>query len=460
MNSREKLGKVEISRLLFEFSLPATIGMLINAVYNIVTRIFIGNSADLATNGLAAATVVFPIIMIIMAVSLMCGVGGATVFSIALGKKEYDKVERILGNSFILGILTTAIISFVFFIFMEPILTSFGASEVVLPYAKDYMMFISISGVLQGIAMWGNNLIRADGSPTIAMLSVLLGSVVNIILHYVFIFMFGWGMIGAGLATMFGLLSSSIWIVYYFTLGKSQTKLKLSKMVLQRSLAINIMVIGLPSFFIQFANSIWNTVLNTTLLVYGGDIAISAMGIVSTFQTLLLMPVIGINQGALPIIGYNYGAKLYGRVKETVRKAGVIATMICIAGFIIIRLFPEQIIMAFNQDEELVKIGTYMLQSWFMCLPIIGIGMVGSNYFQAIGKVKPAIFLTLTRQIFMLIPLILILGNLFGLTGIVHAAPISDVLATILIVIFVYFAFKRLDNHEETEADKLLDVEQ
>lgn len=455
MSSREKLGKVSISKLLFEFSLPATLGMLINAVYNIVTRIFIGNSPDLATNGLAAATIVFPMIMIIMAVAVMCGVGGSTVFSIALGKKEYDRIEKILANSFALAIITTAIISLIFFIFREPILTIFGASPEVLPYAKDYLTFISISGILQGIAMWGNNLIRADGSPTIAMLSILLGAIVNIILHYVFIFIFEWGMIGAGLATMFGLLTSAIWIIYYFTFGKSTTKLKLSKMSLQRSLALNIMVIGLPSFFIQFANSIWNTVLNTTIADYGGDIAISAMGIVATFQTLLLLPVIGVNQGALPIIGYNYGAKLYARVKETVKKSAFIATIICVIGFIIIRIFPEQIIMAFNQDPQLVELGIFMLQTWFLVLPIIGIGMVGSNYFQAIGKVKPAIFLTMSRQIFMLIPLILILARLYGLKGILHAAPIADVLSTILILIFVYSGFKKL-GQEETDADHFL----
>lgn len=459
MELRERLGVSNISRLLFEFSLPATIGMLINAIYNIVTRIFIGNSPDLATNGLAAATVSFPVIMIIMAVSLMCGVGGATVFSIALGKKEYEKVERILANSLSLVILSTGILSIIFLLFLEPILMLFGASEIVLPYAKDYMMFVLIGGVFQGITMWGNNLIRADGSPKIAMYSVLLGSVVNIILHYVFIFIFQWGMIGAGLATVGGLLSSSIWVLYYFIFGKSNTNLVFKKMAIKKPLALNIMIIGLPSFFIQFSNSVWNTVLNSTLLDYGGDIAISAMGIVATFQTLLLMPIIGINQGALPIIGYNYGAKKFGRVKETVKKAAIIATIISVSGYTLIQFFPTQIISLFNQDPKLVELGVYMLTTWFMVLPIVGINMVGANYFQAIGKVKPAIFLTISRQIIILLPAILILSRLFGLKGIVHAGPVADSLSTILVLIFIYFAFKNLGKDEHTEADDALEFE-
>lgn len=460
MKERERIGTVSITRLLFEFSLPATIGMLINAIYNIVTRIFIGNSPDLATNGLAAATVSFPILMIIMAVALMFGVGGSTVFSIALGKKEYAKVEQILANSLSLAILSTGIISIIFLIFLEPILVIFGASDVVFPYAKDYMTFVLIGGVFQGITMWGNNLIRADGSPNIAMLSILLGSLVNIILHYIFIFMFGWGMSGAGLATIGGLLSSSLWILHYFTSKKANTKLVFSKMIIKRTLALNIMVIGLPSFFIQFSNSIWNTVLNSTLLDYGGDIAISAMGIVATFQTLLLMPIIGINQGALPIVGYNYGAKKYDRVKETIKKAALIATVICIIGYGIIQLFPEQIIKAFNQEPKLVELGVYMLKTWFMVLPIVGLGMVGANYFQAIGKVKPAIFLTISRQIIILLPAILILSHFFGLEGIVHAGPLADVLSTIMILVFVYFAFKHLGKDEHTQADDAIELEQ
>lgn len=445
MKDRELMGTAKISSLLLKFSLPATVGMLINALYNIVDRVFIGNSGDLGSNGLAGITIGFPIVMIIMAVALMCGVGGSTLFSINLGEKNYGRVRKIIGNSFSLAIITALICAIVIYIFIDPILIQFGASETVLPFAREYLQIILLGAVFQGINMTGNNLIRADGSPKIAMLSILLGAGVNIILDPIFIYVFRWGMTGAALATIIGQFCSTIWVLYYFTKGKGNYKLSFSTMTLEPKLALNIMITGLPSFFIQVSNSALNAILNATLIMYGGDISISAMGIVNSVQTLMLMPVIGINQGALPIIGFNYGANNLSRIKETIKIATIMATIITCLGFIVTRLFSQEIIMAFNQDPELVALGSKMLIYWFMCLPVVGLGMVGSNYFQAIGKVIPAIFLSLTRQIILLIPLIVILSSFIGLDGIIMAQPISDVISTILTVILLLISLKRLE---------------
>lgn len=444
MQDREIMGTAKISSLLLQFSLPATVGMLINAFYNIVDRIFIGNASDLGSNGLAGVTIGFPVVMIIMAVALMCGVGGSTLFSISLGEKKYDRAKSILGNSFILAIISAISFCVIIYIFIDPILLQFGASETVLPFARQYLRIILLGGIFQGINMTGNNLIRADGSPKIAMLSILLGAGVNIILDPIFIYVFKWGMTGAALATIIGQFCSSIWILNYFTRGRSNYKLELKYMVLKKALALKILATGLPSFFIQVSNSALNAILNTTLLVHGGDIAISAMGIVNSVQTLMMMPIIGINQGALPIIGYNYGANKLGRIKETIKIALMMATTIAVLGFIATRLFAPQIIMAFNQDPELVALGTRIIHYWFLCLPILGFQLVGSNFFQAIGKVVPAITLSLTRQVILLIPLILILSSKFGLTGIMVSAPIADFLSTILTVTFFIITMKKL----------------
>ena len=444
MENRSMMGTTKIPSLLLKFALPATIGMLLNAIYNIVDRVFIGNSPDLGSNGLAGVTICFPIMMIMMAIALMCGVGGATLFSINLGEKNYQNVKKIVGNAFSLAIISAIILAVVVYLFIDPILINFGASTTVLPYAREYMQIILLGAVFQGINMTGNNLIRADGNPLISMLSIFLGTGINIILNPLFIYGFHWGMTGSALATITGQFISTIWIIYYFTKGRGNYKLTLSNMNLNRHLSLKILATGLPSFFIQTAGSVLNIVLNASLLRYGGDIAISAMGIVNSVQTLLLMPIIGINQGSLPIIGFNYGANNLQRVKETVKIAALMATLLCFIGFITVQLFSKEIIMFFNQEHELVALGSQMLRHWFLALPIIGFGIIGGNFFQSIGRVIPAIFLSLTRQLLMLVPLVLILGANFGLNGLIYAAPISDVLSTTLTIILFSITIRKL----------------
>lgn len=442
MENYSLMKNAKITSLLWKFSLPAIVAMLINALYNIIDRVFVGHAVDLGTNGLAAMTVVFPIFMIIMAVSLTCGVGGAALFSISMGEKKYKKANNIIGNAFALAIILNLLIAVFFFIFMDPVLRKFGASEVVLPYSKAYLAIILGGAVIQGWVLTGNNLIRANGSPLISMLSIILGVCLNCVLAPLFIYVFKWGMTGCGLATVMGMFCSAVWVYHYFY--KSQHHFTFKKLRLRKDLSKGIIMTGLPAFCIQFAGSAFNMVLNASLIKYGGDIAVSSMGLVNSIQTLLVLPIIGLNQGALPIIGFNYGAKIYQRVIDTVKITMVIATVMAVVGFIITHSLNKEIIMIFNHDPDLIKMGSTFLWIWFLCFPVVGIGMVGGNFFQSIGKPLPAIILSLTRQVIILIPLIFLLANVYKLHGVVMAQPIADVSSTLISATCLYISLRKL----------------
>lgn len=454
MNTNTFMGEMKIPKLLFEFSLPAIAGLIFNALFNLVDRFFVGNAPDLGANGLAAVTITFPINLVLLAVSLMCGVGGAALFAIHLGENKPEKALKILGNTFSVAIFMALIVEILFLIFLRPTLELFGAHGVILDMSSEYLAITLLGSVFLGINLAGNNMIRANGSPKIAMLTIIFSCLVNTILNPIFIYIFKWGMAGCGLATIIAQAVASIWIIYYFTLGKSNNKLTLKNMRIDPRIAFKIILTGLPAFFIQSAASILNMVINFSLVSYGGDVAISAMGIVNSIQLLLLMPMMGINQASLPIISYNYGADKIDRVRETVKLSIIISTIIGVIGWLIVFFFARNIIQVFNNDPAFIDLGEKMLRIWFIALPVIGVGMVGSNYFQALGKVFAAIFLTLSRQIIILIPLIYILSSYFQLNGILYAAPISDVLSSIMIIIMLSISMSKLKKTREKNKDK------
>lgn len=438
------MGEARIPSLLWKFSLPATIGMLVQALYNIVDRIFVGNASDIGANGLAGITIVFPIYMILMAVSLLCGVGASALYAISLGEKDYEKADKILGNAFLLGIILSSVVGIFFYIFSDPILRAFGTSNEVMPFATTFLHISLIGSMFVGINMTGNNLIRADGSPKIAMLTIIIGSIINATLNPIFIYVLHWGIAGSAWASVIGQFCSTIWILYYFTKGKANTKLKFHHFKPNLFIATKIILIGLPSFFIQAAGSVLNIFLNIHLVEQGGDLAISAMGIVTSVQTLLGMPIIGINQGSLPIIGFNYGADKIDRVKETLKLSIIAATVIALIGWIATQFFSHQIIQLFTPDQKLVEMGAEMVRIWFFAWIVVGYAMVGSNYFQALGKVAAAITLTISRQILILIPLISILSRLYGFYGILAAGPIADFLSAVLVSIMLFISLRKL----------------
>ncbi|MGL4382202.1 MAG: MATE family efflux transporter [Bacilli bacterium] len=444
MNQRNELGHEKILNLLIKYSIPATIGMFVNALYNIVDRIFIGNANGLGSLGIGGITLLFPIVIILMAFAIMCGVGGATLYSINAGQKNYSLIPLIIGNSFALTSIIALFTSIILYFNLENILILLGASQNTLPFALEYARIILLGAIFQGINMTGNNLIRADGSPAIAMASICIGAIVNIILDYILIFKFNMGMGGAALATIIGQACSTIWVLLYFTKGQANYKLQLKNLVISIKLAFNIIITGLPAFIVQIATSILNIVLNKTLFEYGGDNAIASMGIINSVQTLMLMPIIGINQGSLPIIGFNYGALNYERIKKTVLYSAFLATIMATTGYLLVRLFPTQIISLFSKDPIIINQTKVMFKYIFYFMPLFGIQMITSNFFQGIRKVRLAIILSMTRQIILLIPLIIILSNAYGYMGILYASPFADIIAISISITCIILTLKKL----------------
>jgi len=443
MNSN-KMEEKKILPLLVEFSVPAVIGMLVNAIYNIVDRIFIGNVPELGSLGLAGITVSYPVTLVVMAVSLMIGVGGATRFSISLGEKDQEKAGLFMGNALTLTTVFGILIMALGNLFMEPILRFMGASEAVYPYAASYLSIILYGCVFQCIAISGNNFSRAQGNPKNAMVSQLIGAGFNIIFDYILIIRMGMGMQGAALATIGGQFFSAVWQLVFLFGKRSTIRLTIDLLKLKTEYAMDLIRTGIPVFFMQISNSILNIILNMLLSRFGGDVALSTIGIVTSVQTLILMPITGIMQGQQPLISYNYGAQQYKRIKETLRLSSIGASMIAIAGFIAVEFFTTDIIFMFNQEAAVVQLGTDALKIWFICLPVIGIQIMRANFFQCIGMIRMASFLILLRQIIILIPMMLILGNLFGLYGLFFAVPIADFASFLITVVLNLKQLRRM----------------
>lgn len=453
MERSKQLGESKVSSLLLKFSIPAIVGMIVNAVYNVVDRLFIGQGVDKL--GIAGITVSFPIMIVIMAFGMLVGIGATALISIRLGEKKKDEAELIMANSIVLLVSIALVISVCGLLFLNPLLRLFGASEAVLPYASQYLSIILIGAVFQSIGFGMNNFIRAEGNPKIAMLTMVIGALLNTILDPVFIFVLGMGMRGAALATIISQMVSAAWVLHYFLFGKSMLKVHTKNLKLQLPIVGQIFAIGSAPFAMQIAASVLTIILNNSLTFYGGDTALSAMGIINSIAMLILMPVFGINQGAQPIIGFNYGARKFDRVKQTLKLAIVAATIIVAIGFVVTRVFPEQIIRAFNRDEELVSFGAKGLRVFLFFLPIIGFQIVSANYFQAVGKPKQAMLLSLSRQVLVLIPALLILPKLYGIDGVLFAGPVSDLVASILTATFLIRELKNLDRkHEESSVLK------
>jgi putative MATE family efflux protein len=445
MDRSKQLGEGSVGKLLWKFSIPAIVGMLVNALYNIIDRIFVGKGVgELA---ITATTVAFPIMNIIMAFGMLIGIGAAATVSIKLGQQNKKEAEHILGNAFVLIIISSILVSTFGLIFQVPILKLLGASDQVLPLAKDFTTIILIGAVLQNVGFGLNSIIRSEGNPKIAMITMLIGAILNTIFNPIFIFGLHLGIRGSALATIVSQSVCSIWVFSYFLGKKSSLKLTKKNMNLSAHIVKQIFAIGMSPFLMQVAASVINIVLNNDLGVYGGDKAIAAMGIITSVSMLILMPIFGINQGSQPIIGYNYGAKNFDRVKKALKLAILAASSICIVGFAVVELLPKVIINVFsNADVELLNIGSTGIRIFLAMLPIIGFQIVSSNYFQAVGKAKISIFLSLARQVIVLLPLLLILPRFLNLTGVWMAGPAADFVASLITALFLFKELRHLGN--------------
>lgn len=421
--------------------------MLINALYNIIDRIFVGRSVG--SLGIAGITVNFPIMLIAMGFMMLVSIGGNALVSIKLGEGKKNEAEHIMGNSFSLLILISLILTILGYVVMTPMLVSFGTSASVLPYAKVYLKIILLGTVFSGISFGMNYFIISDGNPRIAMISMLLGAALNTILCYVFVNIFGMGIEGSALATVIAQAVSSLWVLNYFFSGKSHLKIKRKYLRINKDIALKIFTIGFAPFAFQLTESFVNVILNKSLISYGSDIALSGMGIVTSISTLIVMPIFGINQGVQPIIGFNYGAEKFDRVKEALWLAIFSATAIVVGGFIAVEIFPYQIVSLFDKDNApLIEFTTYALRVFLLFLPVVGFSIVSSSYFQAVGKARHAAFLSLSRQLIFLIPLVLILPMFFNLKGVILAGPVSDICTSIITGIMIYRELKYLDEKQ------------
>lgn len=432
----ERLGIEPIPKLLISLSIPAMVGMFVMALYNIVDTIFISRAVGIT--GVAGVTIAFPIMMIIMALSAAIGVGGASVISRRLGEKREHDANRVFGNM----ILLVSCISLAAFIcavtVLNPLLRLFGATTEIISYSYDYMFPFMMGTVFFSFGFATNNIIRSEGNAKFAMITMIIPSVLNIILDPIFIFGLDLGVRGAAYATVLSQATVTIVILWYFLSGKSSLTIRWSELVPSFSVIKEILMVGFPAFMQQAAGSLMVVSINTMLIRYGSEFYVGIFGIVQRISMFMLMPLIGIMQGMQPIVGYNYGAKNYTRLKEAVLLGLKAATILSTFIFIVMIIVPNFFVSIFSSDANVIKAGSEALRILFATSFFIGVPVVCGGIYQSLGKVKQALILSLSRQILFLIPLVLILPRFVGVNGVWLAFPISDALAFTLALYLLY----------------------
>ena len=444
--SENPLGSEPVSTLLRRFAVPSVIAMLVSALYNMVDQLFIGHSIGVLGN--AATNVAFPLSMVCTSIGLLCGIGGAANFNLCMGRREPEHAKSYVGSAISMLTILGVILCVAVQLFLRPMMLLFGATPDVIDYACTYTRITSIGFPFLIVTIGGSNLIRADGSPKFSMLCNLVGAIVNTILDPLFIFVFHMGMAGAALATITGQILSFALVVFYLR-GFKTLPLSLSDLKPNMACWARIAALGATPAFNQVAMMVVQIVMNNTLTyygsnsVYGSDIPLACAGIISKVNMLFFSFVIGISQGLQPIVSFNFGAQKYDRVKDAYKKAVFAATAISIVAFLCFQLFPRQIIGIFGSgSEEYLHFAERYFRIFLFFTFLNGIQPVSSNFFTSIGAPKKGIFLSLTRQIIFLLPLLLIFPYLFGIDGVMYTAPIADLAAASVSIVMVVLEFK------------------
>ena len=432
--SSEELGKKDIKKLLIQQAVPSSIGILFMSVNILVDTIFVGQW--ISSLAIAAVTVVLPITFFISSLGMAIGVGGGSVLSRALGSNDREKALFTFANQIIMTFLLASIFVIFGLFFSDEMLSLFGAKGNIVAPAKEFFFPIIISVPFLALCMMGNNIIRAEGKAKFAMYAMIIPAIVNIILDIVFIKFLNMGMLGAALATAISYFTCFVFVLWFFVY-KSELRLELRHFQFQLPLIKEITEMSFVTFSRQGVVSVLSIILNHTLYTYGGEHSIAVYGIISRMLMFALFPILGITQGFLPIAGFNYGAKNYDRVKESVNVSIKYAALLATVIFVIILILAKPIVAVFTNDPEVIAETPNALRWVFAASPIIAIQLIGAAYFQAAGKAKKALFLTLTKQGFFLIPLVLILPNFFGIFGVWVAFPIADILSTIITAYFL-----------------------
>lgn len=436
MNHKTNLDDKNIGRLLFRLALPATIGMLVMSLYNVVDTIFIGHGVG--TDGIGGVVLAFPIQMIVGALGQMIGIGGASLLSRSLGENNMDKARCTLGTVIASVLVIGSIITIVGYLMLDDLLRLFGATDTLLPYAREYLSIVLGGVIFHSLAMALNNLARAEGKAKIAMTTMILAAVVNMILDAVFIFGLNMGIKGAALATLTAYISAATFLVIFFQSGKSILHLRIKDIGFDLLILKEILAVGVASFFRQTAMSLLVILLNRKLGQLGGDIAIAVYGVLMRLLMFIFTPIMGIAQGLQPVAGFNYGAKRFDKMKKSVILATIASTTIAVSGTLLLMIFPGTCLSLFSNDPELISQGRIALGYIILAFPLVGFQVVGATLFQATGKALQTLILTLARQLLFLIPLILVLPRFFHLKGLWMAFPIADTLGFVLAVVMIY----------------------
>ena len=454
-NSTTDLGKESIGRLLLKLATPSIIAQLVNVLYNIVDRIFIGRmqNGDVAMAGIGVA---FPIVLLVSAFAAFVGMGGAPLAAIKMGEKDNNEAEKIMTNSFSVLLIIAGILTVIFMIFKEPILWKFGASESTIKYATDYLGIYLIGTVFVQIALGMNPFVNTQGFAKIGMMTVTIGAIINIILDPILIFTFDMGVKGAALASIIAQGVSTLFALNFLFGKKSILKIRKKYLKLDKKIVGSILALGIAPFIMQATESLVLVSLNNQLSRFGGDLAIGAMTIMSSIMQIITMPLMGLTQGAQPIISYNYGAKNLDRVKKTFKLLLLTCLSYSTLIVVLLMLFPDFFVSIFNNKPELMEITTWSIEIYFAGMFIFGAQIACQQTFLALGRAKISLFLALLRKVVLLVPLIFILPNFTknGLFGVLLAEPVADIIACATTVIsFAVFYKNTLSNMKTDESD-------
>ena len=434
-SSTTPLATEPIGTLLVRLSLPSMIALLVNSMYQVVDTIFVGRSVGPVA--IAALGITLPIHMIITATALMFGIGAASIVSRKLGASEFGDAAQAAGNAIAATLIFVSLIAATFLCFLDPLLRGFGASEAVLPYAKDYLGILLIGAPFAAIISSSNAIIRSEGRAKVAMAVILIGNGINGILDPLFIITFGWGIRGAAIATVIGQAAGTLYILRHFATRRTSIRFTRHAFKFHWPTVLAIVVLGFPTIIRQAGTSIMMLSVNTKLGIYGGDIAIAAYGLIGVLAMFLNMPISGVVQGFQPIVGYNHGAHRTDRVMSALRKSMITTTVMGLVFMLAVMIMPKMILSLFTRNVELLASSTSAIRIVLATVPLIGIQTIGAAYFQSIGKAVPSLSLWLIRQFLLMIPLVLFLPGFLGVQGVWLAFPMADCLATVFTILWV-----------------------
>jgi putative MATE family efflux protein len=435
----ERLGVDPIGKLLADLTIPATVGMLAMALHSVIDAIYIGRGVGAI--GVAAVAITFPLSMLVMAISGAIGIGGASVISRALGSNQFSKANQAFGSVLMMIVIVGVAGVLLGLTFLTPLLKLFAASETIMPLSSAYLGIILYGTIFFSFSFAVNNIVRAEGNAKVAMATMVISSLLNIILTPIFMFALNLGMSGAAYGTIMAQGLTSLYLLYYFYAGKSSLSIVIKYFTLNLRLMKEILTIGASAFVRQGAGSIMLIIANHMLVFYGGDMAIAVLGIIHRVMMFTLMPIMGIVQGMMPLVGFNFGARKKLRVRESITLSMKVATLIATAGFLLVMLFPGLLIQIFTDDPALIAMGKSALRIMFAMAFTVGLQLVAGGVFQALGKAKEAFVISMARQILFLIPLLLLLPPLIGLNGVWLAFPLAD-LFSFALTVWLIFRFK------------------